>query len=73
MTPSRLYDIFRENFPERAKKMISYKRVEENAIQLKALNGVSYIFRVESKDSFSFAKVDPNQVGKGRRKRNESN
>ena len=57
MTPSRLYDIFRENFPGRAKSMISYKRVDANAIELKALNGFTYIFRVLGDESLSFERT----------------
>lgn len=63
MTPSRLYDIFKENFPEKAKHMISYKRVDENSIQLKAMNRYSYIFRYIDKDSVSLERIYTSKKG----------
>ncbi len=64
MTPSRLYDIFKENFPEKAKRMISYKRVDEHAIQLKAMNGYSFLFRYIDIDSVSLERIYPSRRGR---------
>lgn len=69
MTPSKIYDIFRENFPGKAPSMISYKRVDANAIELKALNGFTYIFRVLDNNGVS---LERKILGKGLKK-NESN
>ena len=34
MTPTRIFDIFKELFPEKAKEITSFKRHDENSIEM---------------------------------------
>lgn len=46
MTPTRIFDIFKELFPEKAKEITSFKRHDENSIEFITKNKTKYIFSI---------------------------
>lgn len=55
MTPTRIFDILHELAPEKARDVISYKRLDKNSIVIRMMSGRSFIFRTDPKgEHFEF-------------------
>lgn len=49
MTPTKIFEIMHDLVPEKARNVISYKRLDKNSIVVRMMSGRSFIFRTDPK------------------------